>query len=150
MKRECYKYFDFAKRFDTVILSENTKVVCEDIPVGDKTKSTDSLLKLVYAKDNRTNLPSGDLQYFVSDKANPKVKQFILDNLMMDVSFAKTPTNSDLSDDDLLLFSRQKDESLEQYMNRLNTSVDQAKWLNAQVKKSQDVPKTEQPSVSSE
>ena len=127
MRRDCSKYFDFAKRFGTVILPENTKVVCEDIPDADKTSSTDSLLKLVYAKDSRTNLPSGDLQYLVSDKANPQVKQFILDNLMMDVSSAKAPTNSELSDDDLLLFSRQKDESLEQYMNRLNSSVDQAK-----------------------
>lgn len=150
MRKEVSKYFDYARRFGTVITEENTKVVCEDIPESDSVSSMDALLKLVYAKDERTNLPLGDLQYFVSDKANPQVKQFVLDNLLMDVSSAKRPMTADLSDDDLLLFSRQKDETVEDYAKRLNTTIDEAKWLNEQYKKQADVPKTEPSPVPSE
>ena len=56
--------------------------------VGDVEKNispTDVLIKEIYAPDPRTGLPTGDIGYFVSDKGNPEIKQFILEQLFMDV-----------------------------------------------------------------
>lgn len=114
-------------------------VESESIEVHDTT-SKDSLLSLVYAKDDLTNLPTGDLTYLVSDKANPQVKQFILDNLMKDVSSQSMNTKvKGLSDDALLDLSRNIGESVQDYAERLNREIDVSKYLISQYQQSTHV-----------
>lgn len=74
----------------------------------------DALLSVIYAIDERTNLPTGDLAYYVSDKVNPQIKEFILRNLLMDVSSAANETfdSKYISDDLALDLMRQPNETL--------------------------------------
>lgn len=118
-------------------LGDNFQSACkvEEIEGDIKQSPADSIVRLVYAPDSRTGLPTGDLNYLVSDKANPQVKEFIKTQLMMDTSAAKNVTAKfDLSDDDILSLSRSSGESLDEYVARLNTSIERDKWLIQQSK----------------
>lgn len=118
----------------------NEEVIQDSVVDVEASKPKDSLLSLIYAPDPRTGLPTGDLVYLVSDKANPQVKQFILDNLMMDVSSAVAPkVPAELSDDDAFALSRQPNEDVQAYVERLNSSVERDKWIMDQYKKQQNV-----------
>lgn len=151
MRRDCYVLYDYARRLTDKDGEEKRE---KDPDVDPRPDPKDSLLALVYAVDERTQLPTGDLQYLVSDKANPQVKQFILDNLMQDVSAAQNVSAKyDLSDDDILALSRNKGESVQDYAERLNASIDKDKWMIEQVisKTKKDVPfESGETSVSSE
>lgn len=85
-------------------------------------KAEDAFLKLVYSPDPVTKLPTGDLAYMVSDKANPEVKNWVLQNIMIDVSSASMPAApKGLSDDDIAALARDPKESVQSYMERVNT-----------------------------
>lgn len=84
-----------------------------------KKSESDALLSIIYAKDSY-NLPSGDIQYFVSPKASPEVQKFILDNLMMDVSGVASPKNSDIDNDTAFALMRKDGETIDAYMERIN------------------------------
>ena len=137
MRQEDYKGFSFVKDFEKEY-TINPKVVEVDPDYKpDEKDPSDALFALVYAIDERTKCPSGDLTYYVNPKANPEIKKFILDNLMMDVSSAARPSAPvDMSDDDILALSRKYDESLDDYVSRLNNEVERTKWLNDEYKKS--------------
>lgn len=138
MNKDSYKRFDYARSYDPS-LSKHEVIIRPSVEV--EKKPSDSLLSVIYAPDARTGLPTGDIQYFVSDKANPDVKQFILQNLMMDVSAAKNVTNpSGLSDDALLELSRNSNETVDQYISRLGHEIDTFKFFQEQSKKIADVP----------
>lgn len=118
-------------------LGDNYQSACkvEEVEGEIKQSPSDSIVRLVYAPDSRTGLPTGDLNYLVSDKANPQVKEFIKTQLMMDTSAAKNVTAKfDLSDEDVLSLSRNTGESLDDYVARLNTSIERDKWLIQQSK----------------
>lgn len=118
--------------------------------VSDKEKSKmipprpeDSLLSLVYSLDPITKLPTGDLGYLVSDKANPEVKNWILQNIMIDVSSAAAPAPpKGLSDDDIASLARDPHESSQAYMERVNqyakSNIELYERLSANIKKSND------------
>ena len=132
MKKDSYKRIDAFRRIEDSDFVEK-KIDFSDV---EESKSpSDSLLKLVYERDERTGLPMGDLQYLVSDKANPQVKEFILQNLMQDVSSAKNVVAKfDLSDDDILALSRNPNESVQDYAARLNSSIERDRWILNQYK----------------
>lgn len=149
MKRSSFLAFDFCRNLRNPDCPDVVSV-----PQVDEVKNSpkDSLLKIVYAPDSRTGLPTGDLTYLVSDKAAPDVKEFILSNLMQDVSAAKNPANlQGLSDDALLELSRNKGESLESYVGRLTREIDTFKFIQEQQKREKDVPaRPSETSVSAE
>lgn len=81
----------------------------------------DSFLSIVYAINPLTRLPTGDLSYMVSDNVNPEVKQWVLSNLLFDVSAAAVPAAPNgLSDDDIIALSRDPKEDINSYMERVN------------------------------
>lgn len=89
--------------------------------VQDSHDPKDSFLKIVFALDERTKLPTGDLGFLVSDKVNPEVRQWVLNNLMIDTSSAANPAApAGMSDDDIAELSRNPHEDQEAYMNRIN------------------------------
>lgn len=91
-----------------------------DEPLQESHSSFDSFIRLVYALDDH-RVPTGDLSYMVSDKANPEVKQWVLQNLLMDVSAAASvAAPKGISDDDILALSRDPREFSQDYMNRVN------------------------------
>ena len=130
MRKDAYKRIDALSNFNDELI-EKLSAPIEDEKVEESSlKPADSLLQLVYKRDERTGLPTGDLNYLVSDKANPEVKQFILDNLMQDVSSAKNVSApAGLSADDVLALSRNAGESVADYAARLNQFIDKDKWI---------------------
>lgn len=140
MRRDCYVLYDYARRLTDKDGEEKRE---KEPDVDPQPDPKDSLLSLVYAVDERTQLPTGDLQYLVSDKANPQVKQFILDNLMQDVSAAQNVSAKyNLSDDDILALSRNQRESIQEYADRLNASIEKDRWMIEQAvsQSKKDVP----------
>lgn len=134
MKRELLYNFDFASRIREVEAGYmepdkgSVSVEVQKIP-------SDSLLKLIYQLDSRTNLPTGDIGYYVSDRANPQVKEYILTNLMRDVSSAANPVIPAGMDERLAMdLSRNQNESLEAYAERVNDFAKKNEYIlqNAQ------------------
>lgn len=100
----------------------------EEKEVIDINNPSDSFIRLVYSNDPVYNVPRGDLQYLVSDKANPAVKQWILDNIMIDTSGAATPVApKGISDDDIALLARRSHESVKDYAERVNSFLNENK-----------------------
>lgn len=93
----------------------------------------DDLLDLIYAVDERTGMPSGDLAIFTSENANPEIRAFIQQNLLNEVPSEKgklplpesvrNSFNSKISDDDIASLSRNVGESTEEYAERLSNHV---------------------------
>lgn len=122
MKKEIYLKFDYSRRCKQ-ILDKVVKVDSPDVVEVEK-KPVDTLLSVIYQEDGRTHLPTGDIGYYVSDKANPQIKQFILDNLLMDVSAAASPKIPDGIDDSLAFDLMRRDGELpDVYASRLNQFV---------------------------
>lgn len=130
---------DYDCRFE--LLESGEKVLPQEKKVEVVQTPFDSLIKTIYAPDERTGLPTGDLTYYVSDSVNPEIKEFILKNLLVDTSGAANPTVPEGIDmDTAVLLSRKRDETAEQYRERLNqfatNEVDRAKFLYEQAKSS--------------
>lgn len=121
MKKELYKNFDYARNIEHILAHQVSIEADESVSEVKKT-SKDALLSVIYAIDERTKLPTGDLAYYVSDKVNPQIKEFILHNLLMDVSAAANkPFDSKVISDDLALdLMRQPNETPDAYRSRLN------------------------------
>ena len=69
MKRELLYNFDFAREIPTI---EAGYVEMKSSSPSERQKlPSDSLLSVIYQPDSRTKLPTGDIGYFVSDRANP-------------------------------------------------------------------------------
>lgn len=87
---------------------------------SDVKSNVDSILDSIFATDPLTMLPSGDIAQFMSSKISPEIREFIRQNLMSPVLddgvSAKFGT---LSDDDIVMFSRNAGESLDDYRSRL-------------------------------
>lgn len=134
MNKKSYISLDFARRYDPALGVEKREVQ----KVDDKTsKPSDSLIRLIYSPDPVTKLPTGDLSYWVSDKVNPQIKEFILNNLMTDTTPSASRSLPDgISDDDAFELSRHFGESVNDYVDRLNTQINDTLWLNDQRRKS--------------
>ncbi|UCS96040.1 MAG: hypothetical protein [Microviridae sp.] len=91
----------------------------EEVPVVvDPNKA---LFGIVFSVDPRTNLPCGDLAMFMNDNVDPSVRRFIetqLHNPLQSQGDAHGDL-SGLSDDDVLEFMRQPDESVSAYRDRM-------------------------------
>ena len=120
MKRDNRFNYGHAVRQQDIEFNE----VKVDVKPNDKFGShspSDTFLSIVYAKDERTKLPIGDLKYLVSDNANPEVKEWVLKNIMLDTSSAVSPSApKGLSDDDIAALARSPQETVHDYMERVN------------------------------
>lgn len=147
MNKEAYKVLDYARRYDPKCGVPKR----QDVKVDDRQAQPDeSLVKMIYSPDPVSGLPTGDLSFWVSDKVNPQVKEFILSRLMQDVSKAANAKLPDgISDEDALSMSRLPGERMDAYVERLNDQISKTLWLNDQARKS--VPDgSQEPSVPSE
>ena len=78
------------------------------------------LFDVVFGVDPRTKLPSGDLAMFMGDNVSPEVRDFISKNLMKPFDSNESGGKYDgLNDDDISLYTRGHDESLESYRSRM-------------------------------
>lgn len=120
MKKEMFYNLSNASRAKD-IEKHFVKVEVSDEKPMEKHNPDDVFLKIVYSIDERTKLPKGDLQYLVSDKVNSEVKQWILNNLLVDLSPAAFHSSvKGLSDDDIAELAMQPSETVQDYCARVN------------------------------
>lgn len=92
-----------------------------DNPTPEDNSSESSLLGMIFEVNPVTLLPSGDIAMFLSDKVHPDVKRFIETQLFnpIPVSGDSSGDYSVLSDDDIIEFTRGRDESASAYAHRV-------------------------------
>lgn len=92
-----------------------------------------SLLDSIFAIDERTKLPQGDLAVFMSENTSPEVKQFIQQNLLQDNNVQLPENGKDLDDDTISALTRGSGESVSSYRDRVMD------WLKQSMRESHDV-----------
>lgn len=103
-------------------------IVSEDI--SDTVKSESELLDYIFGCDPVTGHPIGDLAFYLGENTRPEIRTFIETNILKDISKSTdSPLHlpdevinkfrSDLSDDDIAVFSRNHNETAEEYANRM-------------------------------
>lgn len=96
---------------------------------SDVVDKNQQLLDLIFTNDPVTGMPTGDLALFTNEKANPEIKRFIELNLLHENAEVGSSLNlpddiankfrGTINDDDIAQFSRNHDESREDYANRM-------------------------------
>lgn len=134
------KIVEYAKRFNVPPCMElHYKNNIEDVK-----EPNQALLDLIFGVDPSTGLPVGDLSYYLGEKANPEVKLFIESQLLREIpsqdGLSNLPTDvtnkfKSLSDDDVAFFTRNHDESPEEYGNRLKVYFAQEREKRASEKR---------------
>ena len=83
---------------------------------------TDRLLKLVYALDERTKLPSSDLSILASDSVPPEIAEFVRTQLLnpIDCGVSSIKNGEQIDDDTLLALTRNSRETPLEYVTRVN------------------------------
>jgi len=107
---------------------------CETLTPYDEPESATAnpLLSLIYAPDEMTGAPKGDVILYLSPKTDPRIKEFIQANLLSPVPV--TPS-SGLDDDTIMKYIKDKDETVDSYANRISSMM---KELH-QVKETKDL-----------
>lgn len=134
----------YAKRFQYPKVKE-LKVKNLDVDVKNP---QDTLFDLIFGVDPTTGLPVGDLSFYLGDKTNPEIKAFIQDQLLRENSISDGLSNlptevtnkfRTLSDDDVALFSRNHDESNEEYAYRIRYYLSSERERRAAEKKQKEI-----------
>lgn len=104
-----------------------------DVPQVDRKDKYEELLDAIYSVDPRTGVPRGDLAVFMSKDANPEIRDFIQQNLLMDMTgedgslslpdSVRNAFRRDVTDDDIAALSRNHDETADEYAKRLSDRV---------------------------
>lgn len=105
-----------------------------------ETKSDNPLMNLIFSPDENGFL-DGDLSHFLSEKTNAEVKAFIESQLLRENSNVSSSSlsipddvlnkmKSTISDDDIAFFSRDHNETAEQYAYRIGKYLHEEKAKN--------------------
>lgn len=98
--------------------------VIDELDLSFNSLKGEELFNLIFSVDPITGLPQGDLAVFMNENTSPEVRQYITQNLMLDVSSSAAPSvmakDSDSLDDDMInQLSRGSHESLSDYRDRM-------------------------------
>ena len=114
MKKEMYDYLGLA--VPSAIDLDSLKP--ENVESSD---SSQAILQAIYSLDPITRLPTGDIMCYLSSTTPPEVKQYILDNIMIDISSQKLPSLPEgLDEDTAFALERKNGESVDVYRSRIN------------------------------
>lgn len=118
----------------TYVTRSRSDIVCPESVIELRNKSLelldslkveqDKLLSIIFAVDEFTRLPKGDLALYLGENCNPSVREYIEKNLFQSVSSENLQT-SDLDDDTILQLTRGVDESRRDYVARINNYMEQ-------------------------
>ena len=106
-------------KFDDTVVNEKSV---------DIVSSEDSLFSSIFTINPITKLPDGDLAMYMNQNTSPEVRLFIEQTLMKDMGESGTVDTSQLSDDDIVRYSRHHGESDADYRQRIyDTLVNEMK-----------------------
>ena len=114
MKKEMYDYLGLAVPFAIDLDSLKPENV-------ESSDSSQAILQAIYSLDPITRLPTGDIMCYLASTTPPEVKQYILDNIMIDTSSQKLPSLPEgLDEDTAFALERKNGESVDVYRSRIN------------------------------
>lgn len=134
------KVFQYNQRFSRAAELAKTTVephYIEPQKKSDVPETTKQLLDLIFSVDPVTHLPKGDLSMFLSPKTNAEVRLFIEQNLMnpqQEGQGLSLPTETvnqlreTITDDDIASFSRNYNETTEDYAERIAQSLNKMRF----------------------
>lgn len=88
----------------------------------DAEKHQNPLLDIIYAIDEVTNLPKGDIALYLGKDTDPDIRKFIEDNLMSKSSSVNLGTKG-VDDDTILQLTRNNGESQSDYASRIKQFI---------------------------
>lgn len=92
----------------------------EDDSINKVESKFDTILSEIFAVDPISGLPKGDISYYLTSDANPQVREWIKNNLLIPRSVLSGADPSKVSDDLIAECSRIDGENLEDYASRLS------------------------------
>ena len=99
--------------------------VFEGVAIDDVSVDLSSILNEIFSVDEKTGLPKGDIQYYLSSNGNPQVKEWLELNLLQPRAVEKGSSIEGVTDDLIFEMIRKDDESLEDYASRLASIRDE-------------------------
>lgn len=125
MKKELYKNMSICPGKDESFYLPDEEFVAEN-------SEFQNILKEIFAVDEHSGLPRGDIAYYLSPEGNPQVKQWLMSNLLSARGGSVGSSVDGVSDDMLEEFSRQPNESLNSYRERIYSfGVEAKKYLDS-------------------
>lgn len=104
----------------------------EPVIESDVRAKDDDILDIIFSIDPRTGLPCGSISQFLSDKTNPQVREYIAQNVLVDLpdnafsapELAASKVTREVGDDFLIYCLRRGDETIEDYESRVSSFLD--------------------------
>lgn len=121
MKKDLAKYFGFYQSLDLSLKNEVEDVVFDVVE-----SDLDRVLKEIFSVDPRSGLPNGDIVYWLSNDGNTAVKDWLMNNLLKPRATSSGSSLEGVTDDLIAEMSRGRDESLDDYIVRLDAIRNEA------------------------
>ena len=102
-----------------IMALDNDPCFIPDEPFVDDNSEIANVLKEIFAVDERTGLPQGEISYYLSPDGNPQIKEWLMNNLMRVRNVSVGSSVVGVDDNMLEEFSRRPGESLTDYRGRL-------------------------------
>lgn len=117
--------------------------------LSDTVQQENPLMDYIFGINPETGLPNGDLAFYLGKNTRPEIRTFIETNLMVDMSnIGQSPLDlptevvnkmrSTITDDDIAQFSRNHDETREEYASRIKTWLENERYRRICEKKERD------------
>ena len=113
MKRDSFR------NHSMIMALDNDPCFIPDEPFVDDNSEIANVLKEIFAVDERTGLPQGEISYYLSPDGNPQIKEWLMNNLMRARNISVGSSIEGVDDNMLEEFSRRPGESLTGYRGRL-------------------------------
>lgn len=113
MNKELYK------NMSCIMAKDNDNCLIPDEPYVEDNSEIACVLRQIYAVDEKSGLPQGEVAYFLSPDGNPQIKEWLLNNLLKARGSSVGPNTEGVTDDMLVEFSRQPNESIDSYRQRI-------------------------------
>lgn len=111
------RLFPRYREFSRIAECEFFPSVPKKVEVKERPSDFETLLSQIFAVDPITNLPRGDIAQYLSNETNPQIRDYISSQLMS--SMEPVGQSSKLSDDELIRYQRQANESVRDYVSRM-------------------------------
>lgn len=125
MNKELYKKMSICPGKEESYYAPDEEFVAEN-------SEFQNILKEIFAVDERSGLPRGDIAYYLSADGNPQVKQWLMSNLLAARGSSVGSSVDGVTDDMLEEFSRQPNETLSAYRQRVySLGMEAKKYLDS-------------------
>ena len=130
MNRESFK------NHSMIMALDNDPCIIPDEPFVDDNSEIANILREIFAVDDRTGLPQGEISYYLSPDGNPQIKEWLLNNLMRERSISVGSSIDGVNDDMLEEFSRRPNESFGDFRKRIyDIGLEAKKFIESQKSK---------------